>query len=364
MKPKPWLADLHPYEPGRPIEEIQARFADRTVIKLASNESPYGCSPTVSDAVRAQLPELHRYPDGGSHLLRKALGTFLGLAAENLIIGNGSNELIELLIQAYLGPGDTLYTSEATFAVYPLAAKARGARVVQFPLKDFRYDLEAFSDIPENGGLICIADPNNPTGTTCDMDCLKDLFANRPDLLFLYDAAYEEYRDNSGSETWATWLKEFPNVLVARTFSKAYGLAGLRVGYGFASNEIVEALHRVRQPFNVNRLAQVAALAALQDQQHVRMVIERNARARQGIYQFCEQERLTYQRSETNFVLLSVPSLPGKGPLANRWAEAMLSEGIIIRAMTGFGLPNHIRINTGTEQEMERFFAAFKKLRG
>lgn len=364
VQPKPYITSVTPYQPGRPIDEIQQFFSDRKVIKLASNESPIGPSELVQRRLQELLPQLHRYPDGGTINLRAAIAAFTGVDAGQIVAGNGSNELIELLVQAFTGEGSTLYTSEVTFAVYPLAAMVRGAKAVQIPMKEYCYDLQAFHAIPEGGGLVCIADPNNPTGTVCDFEAFVDLVEARPDLFFLYDAAYEEYRERHEPLDWKALVDKHPNLFVIRTFSKAFGLAGLRVGYGFGNEQTADILNRLRQPFNVNAASQIAAIAALEDLDHMNRVVELNRQMRQGIYDWCSARGLFFQPSQTNFVLMSVPSESADATVtaADFWANKLLKEGVIVRSMKGFGLPNHIRVNTGSEEEMEEFFKRFDRL--
>jgi histidinol-phosphate aminotransferase len=356
----PHLRELRVYEPGKPIEETARELgaASHEIIKLASNENPLGPSPKAIAAMREAVAEAHLYPDGGAFYLRNALAEKLNLARENFILGNGSNEIIGLLAHAFLKPGDGILTSEHAFIAYKIIARVFGAETVEAPSRDFGHDLEAMlAAIDHRTELIFIANPNNPTGTVLSAEAIAR-FLERipPHLIVVFDEAYYEFVDHPPDTL--RYVREGRNVVILRTFSKIHGLAGVRVGYGMARAELIEVLQKTREPFNVNNIAQIGALAALRDEEHQR----RTKRIVDEGRAFFEAEftrmNLHFIPSNGNFVLVNV----GDGHAVFR---AMLERKVIVRAMTGYKLPEWVRITIGTMEQNRTCRAALRQaLRG
>ncbi|MBI5598987.1 MAG: histidinol-phosphate transaminase [Deltaproteobacteria bacterium] len=348
------IATLVPYPPGKPIEELERELGIKGSIKLASNENPLGPSLKALDAVKGALKNLNRYPDGACFYLKKRLAEFLGVGADMLVTGNGSNEIIELLVRTFLKKGEEAVMGEPSFAVYPLAVQAAGGVAVRVPLKDFTMDLKAMARrITPKTRLVFIANPNNPTGTIVKEAELRRFLDRTPEnVIVCIDEAYCEFVTSAEFPDSLAYLKEGRAVIVLRTFSKVYGLAGLRVGYGVSHPAVIAYLDRVRQPFNVNSLAQAAATAALDDVEHVKRVRENNI---QGLsYLFGEFSKMGYAcvPTEANFFLVKV----GDGEAVYK---ALLKEGVIVRPLKNYGLPEHIRVTVGTQTENRRFMDAF-----
>ena len=353
----PHLHDLAVYQPGKPIEETARQLGcdPCEIIKLASNENPLGPSPKALAALHAAIENAQHYPDGGAHYLRNALAQKLNMASENLIIGNGSNEIIELLGHAFLKPGDAILTSEHAFVAYKIVARIFGAQTIEAPSRNYAHDLDAMLDaITDQTELIFVANPNNPTGTLLSADAIEGFVARVPShLIIIFDEAYYEFVDDPADTL--RYIREKRNVVILRTFSKIHGLASLRIGYGVARPELIEVLQKTRQPFNVNALAQAGALAAITDEEHQlatkRIVDEGRA--------FFEREfaamRLEYIPSAGNFVLVNV----GDGAAV---FKAMLEHKIIVRAMRGYRLPQWVRISIGTMPQNERCIAALRQI--
>jgi histidinol-phosphate aminotransferase len=353
----PHLRDLVVYQPGKPIEETARQLGcdPCEIIKLASNENPLGPSPKSLDAMHVAIENAHLYPDGGAHYLRDALAQKLNVASENIIIGNGSNEIIELLGHAFLKPGDAVLTSEHAFVAYKIVARIFGAQTIETPSYNYRHDLDAMLDaITDRTELIFIANPNNPTGTLLSDDVIERFIARvPPHLIIVFDEAYYEFVD--GPADTLRYIREERNVVSLRTFSKIHGLASVRVGYGMARPQLIEVLQKTRQPFNVNAIAQAGALAALADDEHrltTKGVVD-EGRA------FFEREfaamRLEYIPSAANFVLVNV----GDGAAV---FKAMLEHKIIVRAMRGYSLPEWVRISIGTMTQNERCIAVLRQI--
>jgi histidinol-phosphate aminotransferase len=353
------IESLVPYPPGKPIEELERELGIKGSIKLASNENPLGPSPLAVKAVKEALGGLNRYPDGSSYYLKAKLSLRLGVPTEMLTLGNGSNEIIELLVRTYLAPGEEAVMGEPSFAVYPLVVQAAGGVAVRVPLKDFTHDLSAMAArITEKTRLVFIANPNNPTGTMVTGSAFDAFLKRVPDgVIVCMDEAYFEYVSGPGYPASLQYVEEGWPVVVLRTFSKIYGLAGLRVGYGVAHPEITAYINRVRQPFNVNSLAQAAALAALDDHVHIKKSLENNAGGLK--YLFDEITGLGYEcvPTEANFFLIKVGD--GKGVY-----EALLKKGVIVRPMASYGLPEFIRVTVGLPEENRRFVEVFSGLPG
>jgi histidinol-phosphate aminotransferase len=357
-----WVRTLAPYEPGLPIEELERKLGIQGSIKLASNENPLGPSPRALEAVRAALPNLHRYPDGSAFFLKKRLAERLGVSAEEILVGNGSNELIELVVRTFLRPRDEAVMAEQAFVVYRLVTQAAAGQPKLVPLHDYTHDLEAIAEaVTPRTRLVFLANPNNPTGTIYRRRAWEEFLLSMRgrQLIVVADDAYAEYvEDPDYPDSLALRGDGTVPVVTLRTFSKLYGLAGLRIGYAVAPPAVIEAMGRVRQPFNVNGLAQVAALAALGDADHVARTLEVN---RTGIAYLTREFRrldLEYVPSSANFVMVRV----GQGA---RVYEGLLRRGVIVRPMDGYGFPHHLRVTVGLPEENARFVAALAEvLRG
>ena len=353
----PQLRSLPVYEPGKPIEETARELGAHPdeIIKLASNENPLGPSPKALAAMRAGLESTNLYPDGGGFYLREALAAKLGVNRDQLILGAGSNEIIEFLGHAFLDRGDEIVTSEHAFVVYKLVAAVFGARVIEVPSPDFRHDLDGIiAAITPKTRLIFIANPNNPTGTLATQDEL-DLFMERvpPNIVVVFDEAYYEYLDDPPDTL--RFIHAGRNVVTLRTFSKIQGLANLRVGYGIARPELIRVLHKTRQPFNVSGLAQAAALAGLNDDAHVCETKRITGDGRDYLQKEFVALGLRFVPSVANFVLVNV----GDGAQIFR---ALLERRIIVRALKGYNLAEWVRISVGTMEQNRRCIAALKEI--
>jgi histidinol-phosphate aminotransferase len=353
----PQFRDLPVYEPGKPIEETARELGARAdeIVKLASNENPLGPSPKALAAMRAALDSGHRYPDGGAFYLRDALAKKLGLGRDHLILGAGSNEIIEFLGHAFLDRGDEIVTSEHAFVVYKLVAAVFGARTIEVPSPDLRHDLDGIiAAITAKTRLIFIANPNNPTGTLAGQDEI-DRFMERvpPEIVVVFDEAYFEYLDHPPDTL--RFVRAGRNVITLRTFSKIQGLANLRIGYGIARRELIQVLHKTRQPFNVSGLAQAAALAGLGDEAHLSETKRITDEGRDYLHKEFASMKLQFIPSVANFVLVNV----GDGMKIFR---ALLERRIIVRALKGYNLAPWIRISVGTMDQNRRCIAALKEI--
>lgn len=356
----PGVADLGIYETGRPIEDVARELgcedAD-AIIKLASNENALGPSPLAIQAIRDHATKVHVYPDGGTFRLREALARRLDIDPDMILPGNGSNELIELLGRAFLDGGKNIVMANYAFIVYRLIATSCGGEIKEVPMQAFTHDLEAMSGaINEKTSLVFIANPNNPTGTQVSPDAIVRFMDTVPDhVITCFDEAYIELIEPERQPDTLQYVREGRKVVILRTFSKTYGLAGLRVGYGVAPTECIQLLNRLRQPFNVNEVAQVAACAALGDKDHV---VRTRKMIDDGIT-FLESEfssmGLEFVPTCVNFILLRV--LEGQ-----RIFKGLLKEGVIVRPMLVYGLPEYVRVTIGTRGENERFVSALKKV--
>lgn len=354
-----YIRTLIPYAPGKPIEEVEREIGIFNSIKLASNENPLGPSPLALDAMREKLAQLHLYPDGDCFYLKRGLTAKLNVTPEQLIFGNGSNEIIELAIRTFMRPGDEAVMARQAFVVYKLIVQAMGGISQEVPLRNFTHDLEAIgAAISARTRIVFLANPNNPTGTIFRKAAWENFLKQiRSDVLIIVDEAYFEYVEAADYPNSLDYHQQGKTLLTLRTFSKLYGLAGLRIGYGIADKEIISLMHRVRQPFNVNAPAQWGALAALDDREHVRRSLENN---RQGLeYLTAEFARLgiEYVPSHANFILLRV----GKGEdVFNR----LLAQGIIVRPMAGYQFPEYLRMTIGTMDENRKFIDGLRKAVG
>ena len=350
-----WVLSLTPYQPGKPIEEVEREYGISNSVKIASNENPLGPSPKALEAIRAALPQLNLYPDGDAFYLKQRLAEKLGLDRSRIIIGNGSNELIEMLVRTFLRVGESIVAAEHAFAIYHLCVHAAGGRTITVPHTGFTFDLDAMARaIDADTRIIFLDNPNNPTGTIytrADWEAFLERVP--PSVVIVVDEAYFEFVDDADYPDSLAYHTEERALVTLRTFSKICGLAGVRVGYGISSPEVIDALNRIRQPFNVNTLAQVGALAALDDTEHIRRTQANN---RQGLaYLRRELDRLgiAYAPSWGNFLLVQV------GPGVS---QQLLPQGIIIRPMEGYGYPGYARVSVGLAEENERFIAALEKL--
>ncbi|HET7625129.1 MAG TPA: histidinol-phosphate transaminase [Verrucomicrobiae bacterium] len=355
----PALKELPVYQPGRPIEEVARELGlpSADVIKLASNENPLGPSPAALAAMRNVLAHLNLYPDGNAFYLKQKLAEKLGVQTANLILGNGSNEIIEFVGHALMQPDSDIVVSQFCFAIYPLVAKIFNANVITVPAKNHGHDLaEMLKAITPKTRVVFVANPNNPTGTVVSKNELVQFAARIPkNVLLVLDEAYIEFLDDAADFVSEIIAGNAPNILLMRTFSKIYGLAGLRIGYGIAQPEIIAMLEKVRQPFNINSIAQAGALAALDDSEHIRKTRENNAL---GLKFFEEELRklgLEFVPSAANFLLVRV----GAG---QRIFEELQKRGVIVRPMGGYQLPEWIRISIGTDKENARCVNALREI--
>lgn len=341
---------LAPYQPGKPIEELQRELGLTRVVKLASNENPLGPSPLALKAISTLLSnplELARYPDGNGFVLKSAIAQRFKLSTEQVVLGNGSNDVLELVARAFLSTGDEAIYAQHAFAVYPIATQAAGATGVCVPAKNFGHDLVAMAAaVTERTKVIFLANPNNPTGTWFEADEFAHFMRQVPShIIVLLDEAYGEFVSDSNALDGLSVLSQYPNLVVSRTFAKAYGLASLRVGYAVSSEIIINILNRVRQPFNVNSLALVAAAAALNDDDFVRRSRELNDQGHQQWQAYLADLGLNALPSRGNFICVDFKQ--STGPIFN----ALLREGVIVRPVANYGLPNHLRISIGLAEE-------------
>jgi histidinol-phosphate aminotransferase len=351
-----YVRSIAPYQPGKPISEVARELGlkEESIIKLASNENPRGIGPRTRAAIEKAIAEIARYPDGNGHDLKMALSRRYGVEPGAIVLGNGSNDVLELVAHAFLGPGRAAVFSQHCFAVYPLATQARGARAIQVPAKRYAHDLDAMAAaIDDETYLVWVANPNNPTGTHARPDELEAFVRRVPErVILVIDEAYNEYLAPELKSDTVRWLKRHPNLVVTRTFSKAYGLAGLRVGYALAHPSVADIMNRVRQPFNVNSLALAAATAALDDMEFVARSYAENLQGMRQIEEGAKKLGLEWIPSHGNFITIRV----GK---ANEVFRRLLKRGVIVRPVGGgYQLPEHLRITIGTEAENERFLVA------
>jgi histidinol-phosphate aminotransferase len=357
-----YIRAIAPYQPGKPITELAREFGldERKIVKLASNENPSGLSPRAQAAIEAALPELARYPDG--YDLTKAVSDRLGVAMDRIALGNGSNDLLEMVAGAFLAPGRAAVFAQHAFAVYPLATQARGAQSIVVPAREYGHDLAGIlAAITPDTRVVFIANPNNPTGTMLPADEVEAFLRRAPrGVLIVLDEAYNEYLEPPLRCPSVAWLAKYPNLVVLRTFSKAYGLAGLRVGYGLCHPDVAAMLNRVRQPFNVNNLALVAAMAALEDEAFVERSYQLNVAGIKQLTAGFGRLGLAWIPTFANFVSVEIPREGGKSA-AGAVYQRLLRQGVIVRPVAGYGMPDHLRVTTGLREENERFLAALEK---
>lgn len=350
---------IAPYQGGKPISELAREMGlnEADIVKLASNENPLGMSPKAQMAVEEAIYDIARYPDGNSFVLRDAVSQKYGVAPEQIVFGNGSNDILELAARAFLSKGDEVIYSQHAFAVYPLVTQAVGATGVVVPAQDYGHDLKGFlKAITANTKLIFVANPNNPTGTLIDKNTLKDFLQQVPkQVLVVLDEAYDEYLSALDKSEAVGWLGTFENLIISRTFSKAYGLAGLRVGFGLMHASLADMMNRVRQPFNVNSIAQVAAAVSLQDEDFVARSYAANQAGMAQITQGLTALGLSYIPSYGNFVSFSVPNAAAVN-------QALLKHGVIVRPVANYEMPDYLRVSIGLFSENARFLEVLEKL--
>ncbi len=350
---------IAPYQPGKPISELarEMGLAEADIVKLASNENPLGICPLARAAVEQAVAALGLYPDGNGHALKSALSRRLGVGMDQIVLGNGSNDVLELAARLFLGPHASAVYSRHAFAVYPLATQACGATGIEVPARDYGHDLTAMAAaIRDDTRIVFIANPNNPTGTLLEAEALHTFLCKLPeDVAVVLDEAYGEYLDTGQRAPSLHWLTEFPNLILTRTFSKAYGLAGLRVGYALARPEVADLLNRLRQPFNVNSLALAAAEAALDDVDFLTASKRLNDAGLAQLSAGFRRLGLDYIPSFGNFVCVRVGD-------AGRVYRELLRRGIIVRPVANYGLPEHLRVSVGTEAQNTRFLAALAEV--
>jgi histidinol-phosphate aminotransferase len=351
-----YVRSIAPYQPGKPISELAREMGldERSIVKLASNENPRGIGPRTRAAIEASISEIARYPDGNGFELKQALAQRYGVDMGSIVLGNGSNDVLELVALAFLGPGRAAVFSQHCFAVYPLASQARGARSIVVPAKDYGHDLEAIAKAIDGETYVAwIANPNNPTGTFARYEEIEAFLRRVPErVLVVLDEAYNEYLAPELRGDTVKLIKRHPNLIVTRTFSKAYGLAGLRVGYALAHASVADVMNRVRQPFNVNSVALAAAVAALDDMEFVARSYAENLQGMRQLEDGAKRLGLDYIPSYGNFITIRV----GK---AAEIYKRLLRRGVIVRPVGGgYGLPEHLRVTIGTARENERFLSA------
>jgi histidinol-phosphate aminotransferase len=352
-----WSSRIRPYPPGKPVEEVELELG-RTVIKLASNRNPLGPSPKAQDAVRHHLNRIHSYPDGSGYYLRRKLAEIHQLKIDQIILGAGSTELMELVAKTFLSSGDEAVTSESAFYMYRLAIEDMGAGVVTTPMRESTFDLAAMAHaITQKTKLVYLGNPNNPTGTMFTAEALnRFLDAIPPQVLVVLDEAYYEYVQRPDYSRSVDCVRAGRNLLVLRTFSKVHGLAGLRLGYGMGHRELIECLNRLRSPFNASSLAQVAGLAALEDREHVVRSVEMNAREMKFLTQELTLLGVRYTPSVGNFLLIDT------GRDCEEDFIRLLHEGVIVRPMKLYGFPTSLRVTVGVHEENQQFLEALQRV--
>ncbi len=352
----PGVAGLHPYQAGKPVDELEREYGVSNALKLASNENPLGAGKLALEAMRQAGKEVARYPDGNGFRLKTLLAEQLGINRNNITLGNGSSEILELVMRTFVTPENQVIFSEHAFAVYPILTQSVGAQAVVTPAKNWGHDLDAMRDaVTDQTRLIFIANPNNPTGNWIKREELQIFMAAIPaHVLVLVDEAYFEYVEEAEYPDTIKWLGEFPNLIITRTFSKIHGLAGLRVGYGISHPDLAELLNRVRQPFNTNSFALDAAEAALQDHEHIQKSIDTNRAGLKQLMSAFEEMDLAYIPSVGNFICVEFEQTGAE------IYEALLHKGVIVRPIGVYGMPNYLRVTVGSEAENAVFIAALK----
>jgi histidinol-phosphate aminotransferase len=352
---------ISPYVPGKPIEEVQREYGIDDVIKLASNENPLGPSPLAVEAMRNSISNVNVYPDGNCFYLKRDLAASLGCQADQLMVGNGSDEVLKLIAETFLDPGDEIIFAQPTFSEYEFVCRVMDAVPVAVPVdSNFAHDLPAMSGrISGRTKIVFICNPNNPTGDIVTGDALKDFLDKIPEhVIVVVDEAYREYTTDPAYPDSLAYVREGRRLISLRTFAKIYGLAGLRIGYGISSPEIISLINRVKEPFNVNCLAQVAARAALQDVEHLRRSRELVASGKSFLYGHFDRLGLKYVPTQANFIFVDI------GVDSRSAFRSLITEGVIVRTGDIFGYPNYIRVTIGTPEQNLRFVQALQKVLG
>ena len=352
----PYIRNIAPYQPGKPISELERELGLTGIIKLASNENPLGASPAALKAVQAELGQLALYPDGNGFVLKSALARKFGVNPDGIVLGQGSNEVLQLVVRAFMTPAHSAVYSQYAFAVYPLEVQAVGARGIEVPARNFGHDLHAMrAAIDSTTRLVFVANPNNPTGTLAAADQILAFLAAVPkQVLVVLDEAYTEYLPPAMRYDSFGWLKQFPNLVISRTFSKAYGLAGLRVGYALAHPAVADLMNRIRPPFNVNSLALAAAAAALEDDAFLARSFQVNMAGLAQLSQGFDKLGLSYIRSVGNFMAVRV----GDGAAVY---QRLLKCGVIVRPVANYGMPEYLRVTVGLPEQNDKFLSALER---
>lgn len=352
----PGIQKLAPYEPGRSIAEVERQFGRHGVIKLASNENPLGPPPAVAALLKECAADLHRYPDGNGTALKQALADHLNVSIDCLTLGNGSNDVLELAARTFTGPQHQIVYSQYGFIVYPLVAQAIGAEAVRVAARDYGHDLAAMADaVTEHTRVMFLANPNNPTGTWSTRDELVMLLDRIPDhVIVVLDQAYFEYLSDPQFPDGIALIEDYPNLIVTRTFSKIYGLAGLRIGYAVASPVVTDLLNRIRQPFNANTVALEAARTALGEREYLQRCLQVNRLGLAEVAAGASELGLSYIPSVGNFLTIDF------GRPARWIFDGLLAQGVIVRPLENYGLPNHLRVTIGSAAENQRFLTGLR----
>ncbi len=352
------ILDLRPYLPGKPIEEVKRELGLKEVIKLASNETSAGPSPLAIEAIKKEIMNINLYPEGSSRLLREKIAHKLNLDKEMIIVGNGADNVIDLVGMAFINDGDEVITGEITFPAYETITKIMGGKLILIKLKDFRFDLEKIAQrINEKTKIIFICNPNNPTGTIVDKEVVGRFIKQVPEeVVVVFDEAYYDYVEDKNYPNSLSYVLEGKNVIILRTFSKIAGIAGVRVGYGIAKPELIGYLNRVVDPFTTNRLAQVAALASLDDEEYYRKVLKTNQNGKRYLYRELKELGFFYITTETNFIFLDLKED------SEVIFEKLLKKGIIIRPGKTWDCPNFIRVTIGTAYENVKFIQTLREI--
>lgn len=355
----PHILQIDPYKPGKPEDELVRELGLAHVIKLASNENCLGPSPLAVEAVRKAAERMHRYPDGSGYSLRDVLSRKMTVPLNRIVLGNGSTDIVETIARTYLQPGDNAITADQTFVMYRIATISVNAECRSIPIRDFSYDLDAIlAAIDQRTRIIYIANPNNPTGTMIARKKFESFLQSvPPDVLIVHDEAYREYVEAKDYPNGADYLQRYPNLIVLRTFSKIYGLAGIRIGYGLSSEDVILNLNRLRSPFNTSSIAQAAAIAALDDVDHVARSREHNRVERSFLETELKARNISCAASVTNFLLMNVPD-------CMRVYEALLHHGVIVRPMKSFNNQEGIRVTIGKHEENVKFLEALDQFYG